>query len=77
MVELLDKQVDELKKLWNNKRQLVFQGLKLATLVLSALMIWKSLMVVTKSESPVVVVLSDSMSPAFKRGDLLFLHNGD
>lgn len=57
MVEFVDRQVDELKKLWRNKRQLAFQGLNLAMIVLSALMIWKSLMVVTKSESPVVVVL--------------------
>ena len=57
MVEFVDKQVTELKKLWSNKRQLAFQGLNLAMIVLSALMIWKSLMVVTKSESPVVVVL--------------------
>lgn len=57
MVEFVDKQIDELKKLWRNKRQLAFQGLNLAMIVLSALMIWKSLMVVTKSESPVVVVL--------------------
>jgi len=56
MVEFVEKQVDELKKLLSNKRQLAFQGLNLAMIVLSALMIWKSLMVVTKSESPVVVV---------------------
>jgi signal peptidase len=31
--------------------------LNLAMIVFSALMIWKGLMVVTKSESPVVVVL--------------------
>ncbi|UYV66355.1 SEC11A [Cordylochernes scorpioides] len=40
-----------------------------------ALMIWKGLMVVTGSESPIVVVLSGSMEPAFHRGDLLFLTN--
>lgn len=57
MVEFVEKQVEELKKLWSNKRQLAFQALNLAMIVLSALMIWKSLMVVTKSESPVVVVL--------------------
>ena len=34
-------------------------------------------MVVTKSESPVVVVLSGSMEPAFQRGDILFLSNYD
>uniref|UniRef100_A0A7S2UZN9 Signal peptidase complex catalytic subunit SEC11 n=1 Tax=Fibrocapsa japonica TaxID=94617 RepID=A0A7S2UZN9_9STRA len=75
MLEIVDKQVVELKKLWANKRQLAFQGLNLAMIVFSALMIWKSLMVVTKSESPVVVVLSGSMEPAFQRGDILFLNN--
>ncbi|TVU16898.1 hypothetical protein EJB05_32901 [Eragrostis curvula] len=34
----------------------------------------QGLMVVTGSESPVVVVLSGSMEPGFKRGDILFLH---
>lgn len=70
-------QVFELKKLWRNKRELTFQVLNLAMIVFSALMIWKGLMVVTKSESPVVVVLSGSMEPAFQRGDILFLNNGD
>lgn len=32
-------------------------------------------MVMTGSESPIVVVLSGSMEPAFHRGDLLFLTN--
>nr|XP_020766930.1 signal peptidase complex catalytic subunit SEC11A isoform X3 [Odocoileus virginianus texanus] len=44
-------------------------------IVSSALMIWKGLMVITGSESPIVVVLSGSMEPAFHRGDLLFLTN--
>ncbi|XP_064293832.1 signal peptidase complex catalytic subunit SEC11C isoform X1 [Phalacrocorax carbo] len=43
--------------------------------VSSALMIWKGLIVITGSESPIVVVLSGSMEPAFHRGDLLFLTN--
>jgi signal peptidase len=73
--DMLDKQVYELKKLWTNKRQLLFQLLNLAMIVFSALMIWKALMFVTKSESPVVVVLSGSMEPAFQRGDILFLNN--
>lgn len=33
----------------------------------SALIIWKGLIVVTGSESPVVVVLSESMEPGFQR----------
>jgi len=73
--DMFDKQVIELKKLWQNKRQLLFQLLNLAMIVFSALMIWKGLMVATKSESPVVVVLSGSMEPAFQRGDILFLNN--
>mmetsp|Transcript_33880 Transcript_33880/g.108820 ORF Transcript_33880/g.108820 Transcript_33880/m.108820 type:complete len:129 (+) Transcript_33880:95-481(+) len=58
------------------KRQMAHQVLNLAMIVCSALMIWKGLMVVTESESPVVVVLSGSMEPAFHRGDILFLHMG-
>lgn len=73
--DILDKQLFELKKLWANKRQLTFQVLNLAMIIFSALMIWKGLMFVTKSESPVVVVLSGSMEPAFQRGDILFLNN--
>ncbi|ORE21853.1 hypothetical protein BCV71DRAFT_273516 [Rhizopus microsporus] len=36
-------------------------------------MIWKGLCLTTKTESPIVAVLSESMEPAFKRGNLLFL----
>lgn len=70
-------QVQELRKLWYNKRKLGFQILNLAMIVFSALMMWKSLMVLTGSEAPVVVVLSGSMEPAFQRGDILFLNNND
>ena len=31
-------------------------------------------MIITKSESPIVVVLSGSMEPAYYRGDILFLN---
>ena len=77
MMDTVNSQVIELKKLWKNKRQLTFQALNLAMIVFSALMIWKGLMFITKSESPVVVVLSGSMEPAFQRGDILFLVNQD
>merc|ERR1711934_1132760 len=59
------------------KRMLLGQVLNLALIVFSALMIWKGLMFITKAESPVVVVLSGSMEPAFYRGDILFLNRGD
>jgi len=65
--------LDELRRM--NKRQFVYQCLSFGMIVSSALMIWKGLMVVTGSESPIVVVLSGSMEPAFHRGDLLFLTN--
>lgn len=36
--------------------------------VASALIIWKTLCLFSHSESPIVVVLSESMSPGFERG---------
>ncbi|MFH4976374.1 hypothetical protein AB6A40_003083 [Gnathostoma spinigerum] len=64
---------DEVRRM--NVRQLLYQFLNFAMIVSSALMIWKGLMVITGSESPIVVVLSGSMEPAFYRGDLLLLTN--
>lgn len=55
--------------------QFLYQVLSFGMIVSSALMIWKGLMVATGSESPIVVVLSGSMEPAFHRGDLLLLTN--
>merc|ERR1711988_381817 len=54
-------------------RQVLYQFLNFGMLVSSALMMWKSLMLISGSESPIVVVLSGSMEPAFYRGDLLVL----
>ncbi|KAF9045586.1 signal peptidase complex catalytic subunit SEC11 [Panaeolus papilionaceus] len=56
-------------------RHLLLQVLNFASVIASGLMIWKGLGVITNSESPIVVVLSGSMEPAFYRGDLLFLTN--
>ncbi|KAG8075994.1 hypothetical protein GUJ93_ZPchr0006g42622 [Zizania palustris] len=53
---------------------MLVQIVSLGMIVTSALIIWKGLIVVTGSESPVVVVLTGSMEPGFKRGDILFLH---
>ncbi|XP_061992502.1 uncharacterized protein LOC133710448 [Rosa rugosa] len=55
-------------------RQALSQAVSLGLIVTSALIIWKGLMLMTGSESPVVVVLSESMEPGFARGDILFLH---
>ena len=76
-MEVMRQQYKEIKKLFKDPYDLAFQVLNLAMIVFSALMIWRALMVYTKSESPVVVVLSGSMEPAFQRGDILFLNNDD
>eukprot|EP00798_Chlamydomonas_sp_ICE-L_P015437 gene15437-21524_t len=59
-----------------NPRMLLTQVVQLGLIVTSALMLWKSLILFTGSESPVVVVLSGSMEPGFMRGDILFLNLG-
>jgi len=51
------------------------QSLNFALVLSTAFMLWKSLSVLSDSHSPIVVVLSGSMEPAFQRGDLLFLWN--
>ena len=72
---MIDALFDDVKRM--DKRQFFYQVLSFGMIVSSALMIWKGLMVATGSESPIVVVLSGSMEPAFQRGDLLFLTNHD
>ncbi|KAI5287816.1 Signal peptidase complex catalytic subunit [Ascosphaera acerosa] len=56
-------------------RHALTQALNFSLVLSTAFMIWKALSVVTASPSPIVVVLSGSMEPAFQRGDLLFLWN--
>ncbi|XP_076294466.1 signal peptidase complex catalytic subunit SEC11 homolog C twr [Lasioglossum baleicum] len=73
VVASLQSVFDDVRRM--NKRQCLYQVLSFAMIVSSALMMWKGLMVVTGTESPIVVVLSGSMEPAFHRGDLLFLTN--
>jgi len=65
--------IEEIKLM--KPRQILYQTLQFALVICSALMIWKSLMIVTNCESPIVVVLTGSMRPAFWPGDLLFLWN--
>lgn len=54
-------------------RRQVAQFVQVMHVLAMALAVWKGLSLLTNSESPVVVVLSGSMEPAFHRGDLLFL----
>ncbi|RDA85696.1 hypothetical protein CP532_0728, partial [Ophiocordyceps camponoti-leonardi (nom. inval.)] len=65
----------------NNPRQAAAQLMNFALILSTAFMVphlpqmWKGLSVATDSPSPIVVVLSGSMEPAFQRGDLLLLWN--
>ncbi|EDO07594.1 putative signal peptidase I [Babesia bovis T2Bo] len=54
-------------------RESIEQLLRTACVLFTALMLWKSVTLYTGTDSPVVVVLSGSMEPAFYRGDILFL----
>ncbi|ORY76953.1 signal peptidase complex catalytic subunit sec11 [Protomyces lactucae-debilis] len=56
-------------------RQALQQFLNLCLIGTTAFMAWKAFSLAMDCESPVVVVLSGSMEPAFQRGDLLFLTN--
>ncbi|KAJ5692859.1 hypothetical protein N7462_002282 [Penicillium macrosclerotiorum] len=56
-------------------RSSLTQALNFALVLSTAFMLWKGLSVAAASSSPIVVVLSGSMEPAFQRGDLLFLWN--
>ncbi|PHH92125.1 hypothetical protein CDD83_8798 [Cordyceps sp. RAO-2017] len=56
-------------------RQAAAQLLNFALILSTAFMMWKGLSVASDSPSPIVVVLSGSMEPAFQRGDLLLLWN--
>jgi hypothetical protein len=74
--------MDELEKIFGltrgvKPRTLIEQMVSFGLIVVTALMIWKSLIIVFQSESPIVVVLSGSMEPGFYRGDLLLLFQSD
>ena len=43
-------------------------------IVTSALMVWRTFMLIVGNESPMVVVLSGSMEPSMYRGDILVLY---
>jgi len=76
MMDSINQYISEFKVLMQRPRDFLTQCLNLACIVFSALMMWKGLMCMTESESPVVVVLSGSMEPGFQRGDILFLTRG-
>ncbi|OAG29724.1 signal peptidase, endoplasmic reticulum-type [Nematocida displodere] len=53
----------------------ILQVINAAYLLTSAYMIWKTAGVLCNTDSPIVVVLSESMYPGFDRGDILLLSN--
>ena len=55
-------------------RQLITQFVVLGIVVSISLMMWKGLMLVTNSESPIAVVVTGGMEPSFYRGDILFVN---
>ncbi|CAM6082757.1 unnamed protein product [Calypogeia fissa] len=56
-------------------RPTLTQVIGLLSVVAHSFIIWQGLIVATGTKSPIVVVLSASMEPAFKKGDVVFLHN--
>lgn len=63
-------------------RQNITQFVLASYSLIGSYMIWKLLCVLLNNDSPIVSVLSESMEPGFKRGDILFLKpqnytNGD
>lgn len=49
--------------------------LTLLLLLTAPYMFWKLLCLITGSSIPIMVVISESMAPAFHRGDIIFLWN--
>lgn len=59
----------------NMRSNLASTILGILTPLSATFMAWKGLCVLTNSPVPVVCVISESMAPAFHRGDILFLWN--
>lgn len=65
------KEIKNLKRM--SKRQLLLQFVNASYSVMGTYMLWKLIGLFLNNDSPIVVVLSESMEPGFKRGDILFL----
>ncbi|KAL2895541.1 Signal peptidase complex catalytic subunit SEC11A [Bienertia sinuspersici] len=55
-------------------RSAAMQFISLGTVLSTTLIIWQLLVLVTGSKYPVVVVLTGSMEPGIRKGDVLFLN---
>lgn len=58
-----------------NRHVLAWKALKVLLVPATIYMLWKAASVISDSHYPIVVVISESMEPAFSRGDLLLLSN--
>ncbi len=72
--------IETLKRL--NIRQLLEQFVAASYSTIHMYIVWKYICYILDNDSPIVCVLSESMEPGFKRGDILFLKpqafkNGD
>ena len=56
-------------------RQAASNLLSILRLVASIHMLWKAITCLTNCPCPIAVVTSESMEPAFHRGDIIFLYN--
>lgn len=63
--------IDTLRRL--NVRQRIEQAVAASYSVIHTYMFWKLMCVLLNNDSPIVCVLSESMEPGFRRGDILFL----
>jgi signal peptidase len=68
---LSQKDISNLKRM--TIRQTLLQIVNAFYSAVGTYMIWKLISVILNNDSPIVVVLSESMSPGFERGDILFL----
>ncbi|KAH9078512.1 hypothetical protein Ae201684P_019596 [Aphanomyces euteiches] len=56
-------------------RQVAKEALRVGMLILSIFVFWKGVVGLTGGESPIVVVLSGSFVPSYRRGDILLVDN--
>ncbi|KAK1347592.1 signal peptidase [Hamiltosporidium tvaerminnensis] len=68
---LSSKDIQSLKRM--TVRQILLQFTSACYSIMSTYMVWKLFSIILNNDSPIVVVLSESMSPGFERGDILFL----
>ncbi|KAM0675171.1 Signal peptidase complex catalytic subunit [Gurleya vavrai] len=68
---LSQKDINTLKRM--TIRQILLQMIHAAYSVMGTYMLWKAIGIFMNNDSPIVVVLSESMYPGFERGDILFL----